>query len=128
MPRILAIIAAIAAGLAVFTGAFAAHGLDDLPEHQMAWWQTGAQYHMYHALGIFAAAWVASQFAPRLAAAAGWLFLLGIVLFSGSLYVMGVSERLFGEEQRWLGAITPLGGISFMIGWLLLAIAAGVRR
>lgn len=128
MLRILTAIGALAAGLAVVTGAMAAHALEDLPAHQLEWWETAAAYHMYHALGMLLATWGAATFAPRVAMAAWVLFLLGIVLFSGSLYFMAVSERLMGEEQRWLGAVTPFGGVSFIVGWVVLAVAAAVRR
>lgn len=115
-------IAAVFGFLAVAIGAFGAHALKARfgPE-QMAWFQTGVQYHVAHAL----AALLAAQLAPRVgsgAQASAALFLAGIVIFSGSLYLLALTE------QRWLGAITPLGGTLFLAGWLTLAIAARSLR
>jgi len=108
--------------LAVALGAFGAHALKaSLPPDLMAVYQTGNQYHFYHALGLFAVA-LASGFFPgsRFIRWSGVLILAGIVLFSGSLYVLSLTG------QRWVGRITPFGGAAFMIGWLLLA--AGVWK
>ena len=76
--------------------------------------EVGARYHMYHALGLLAVAWAATRWPGSAVTAAGWLFLVGIVLFSGSLYLLSLTG------QRWLGAITPLGGAAFLVGWFLL--------
>jgi uncharacterized membrane protein YgdD (TMEM256/DUF423 family) len=76
--------------------------------------EVGARYHMYHALGLLAVAWAATRWPGSAVTAAGWLFLVGIVLFSGSLYLLSFTG------QRWLGAITPLGGAAFLVGWFLL--------
>jgi uncharacterized membrane protein YgdD (TMEM256/DUF423 family) len=108
--------------LAVALGAFGAHALKaSLPPDLMAVYQTGNQYHFYHSLGLFAVA-LASGFFPdsRLIRWSGAFILAGIVLFSGSLYVLSLTG------QRWIGMITPFGGAAFMIGWLLLA--AGVWK
>ena len=108
--------------LAVALGAFGAHAFKaSLPPDLMAVYQTGNQYHFYHALGLFAVA-LASGFFPgsRFIRWSGVLILAGIVLFSGSLYVLSLTG------QRWVGMITPFGGTAFMIGWLLLA--AGVWK
>jgi uncharacterized membrane protein YgdD (TMEM256/DUF423 family) len=122
---------ALLAGAAVGLGAYAAHGLEkqivalgyevDLAK-RLAWFETGAKYQMYHALaliltGVIAERWAANK---RLRIA-GALFVLGILFFSGSLYAM----TLLAPTWKWLGAITPLGGLSFIVGWILLAI--GVR-
>ena len=80
--------------------------------------ETGARYQMYHALALVAAAWVVSRWPGPLAVWAGWLFLAGTIVFSGSLYALALTG------VRWLGAITPLGGLCFLAGWLCLAIAA----
>lgn len=114
-----AMFGALAMALAVALGAFGAHGLrgrigDDL----LAIWETGARYHAYHALGLFAAAFVQSRATrPRRVAVAAWLLIAGIVLFSGSLYVLAATG------QRWLGAVTPFGGASWIAAWVLLATA-----
>lgn len=110
---------AVNAALSVAAGAFGAHALKArLSADMLAIFETGARYHMYHALalvlvGLFAAARPAANVAP-----AGWAMLAGIVLFSGSLYALALSG------VRVLGAITPLGGVAFLVGWALLAWAA----
>lgn len=107
--------------LGVGAGAFGAHGLSSYfaryPE-LAGTFDTAVRYHVFHALGLFLAAWVSTRYNPALANWGGYLFLLGILLFSGSLYLL-VFTRL-----SWLGAITPLGGVAFIGGWLLLALSA----
>jgi uncharacterized membrane protein YgdD (TMEM256/DUF423 family) len=106
----------------VALGAFGAHAFKaSLPPELMAVYQTGNQYHFYHALGLLAVA-AATGFLPpsRLIRSSGLLMLAGLILFSGSLYVLGLSG------QRWIGMITPFGGAALLAGWLLLAI--GVWR
>ncbi len=117
--KIFAILGAALAAIAVGTGAFGAHGLEGrLDERMLDVWETAARYQMYHSLGLLAVAWIAGQVDHVAALVAGWAFVAGIVLFSGSLYVLALSG------VRWLGAITPLGGVSFIIGWIALAVAA----
>ncbi len=112
-------IGAIAAAVGVALGAFGAHGLKTRVEPDMlAVFETGVRYHMIHALGLLAVGWAAARWPGSLTTAAGWLFLAGIVVFSGSLYTMTLTGA------KWLGAITPLGGLSFILGWILLAVAA----
>jgi uncharacterized membrane protein YgdD (TMEM256/DUF423 family) len=114
--RVFLVIGSLSAGLAVVLGAFAAHGLRDrLPADLLVTFETGARYHMYHALALLAVAWASGRWPSGSLTVAGWLFLAGTVLFSGSLYVLAVTG------QRWLGAITPFGGAAFIAGWLLLA-------
>ena len=84
----------------------------------LAAFETGAQYHMTHALALLAVAWVASIAPSALATTAGWAFTIGILLFSGSLYFLGVTG------SRSLVLVTPIGGTAFMLGWFCLAIAA----
>ena len=112
-------IAAINGGLAVASGAFAAHGLQGRIDAQaLQTFETGARYHMYHALAIGLAALAMRDAAAGPATSAAGFFLAGILLFSGSLYLLALTGvRLFG-------AITPFGGVCFLIGWGLLAIAA----
>jgi len=103
--------------LGVGLGAFGAHGLRATASSQaLGWWQTATLYHLVHALALVLTGLVALQ-APR-AEMAGWAFLLGSLVFSGSLYAMALGA------PRWLGAVTPLGGLAMMAGWLLLAWAA----
>jgi uncharacterized membrane protein YgdD (TMEM256/DUF423 family) len=112
-------IGALSGFLAVAFGAFGAHGLANraTPEELNAF-EIGARYHMYHALALLAVAWLATQGDSALVGAAGWAFLIGTVLFSGSLYVMGITG------SRALGLVTPLGGVGFLIGWLCLVARA----
>ena len=105
--------------IAVITGAFAAHTLKSkLAPDMFQVFEVAVRYQMYHALGLIAVAWAASQWSSQLIAAAGWLFVAGIVIFSGSLYILSLTG------VRWLGAITPIGGAAFIIGWGCLLWAA----
>ena len=124
MPAVFVAIAAINGFLAVALGAFAAHGLRArLPEDLLAVFQTGVQYHMYHALALFGVGLLCMQYGEStLLRASGCAFVVGIVIFSGSLYILSLSGI------RWLGAITPIGGIAFLTGWLLLAAAMLMGR
>jgi len=108
--------------LAVGLGAFGAHALRTRlePDFQSVY-KTGVRYHFYHALALFAVAWLAETRPSVWVSAAGWAFLAGIVLFSGSLYTLSLSG------QRWLGAITPFGGLAFLAGWMLLLVACFKR-
>ncbi len=110
---------AVLLAAAVALGAFGAHALKArLGAEMLAVYHTAVQYHFYHALGLLAVGLIAMQLpGSGLARAAGWLMLAGIVLFSGSLYLLSLSGT------RWLGAITPLGGMAFIGAWLLLAFA-----
>ncbi len=104
--------------LGVAAGAFGAHALRDrLSPHLLSVFETGARYQMYHALALLAVALAASRFPAGSWRAAGWLFTAGTVVFSGSLYLLALTG------VRWLGAVTPLGGLAFLAGWLLLALA-----
>jgi uncharacterized membrane protein YgdD (TMEM256/DUF423 family) len=112
---------AISAGISVAAGAFGAHALRArLAADVLAVFETGARYQMYHALGLVAAAWAASRTPAAAAWAgwAGWLFVAGTVLFSGSLYALALTG------VRAIGAVTPLGGVAFIAGWIALAVAA----
>jgi uncharacterized membrane protein YgdD (TMEM256/DUF423 family) len=110
---------ALSAFIAVAAGAFGAHALRArLTPELLAIFETGARYQMYHALGLLAVAWAVGRWPGPLATWAGWLFTVGTVLFSGSLYALALSG------VRWLGAITPLGGAAFLAGWLCLVLAA----
>ena len=109
-------LAAVSAFISVAAGAFGAHALSDaLPPDRLAVFETAARYQMYHALALLVVGWLAAQTPSRALVVAGWLFLAGTVLFSGSLYVLTLSG------VRWLGAVTPLGGLAFLAGWLALA-------
>ena len=112
-------LAAVNGLLAVAAGAFGAHFLKNrLSTSNLAAFEVAARYQMYHALALFAVAGLAHARPTAAATAAAWCMLIGIVLFSGSLYGITLGG------WRWLGPITPIGGLSLMAGWLLLAVAA----
>ena len=105
--------------LAVGAGAFGAHGLENrLSADDLDTYQTAARYHMYHALALLAVAYAAQRFCGRLVTVAGWLFVAGTAIFSGSLYALALS----GVDA--LGAVAPVGGACLLAGWLCLALAA----
>ena len=111
--------AALAGFAGVALGAFAAHGLRaSLAPEMFAVFETAVRYQMYHAFALVAAAWGWARWQRREFTVAGILFAAGIVLFSGSLYGLALSG------PRWLGPVTPLGGLAFLGGWLALAIGA----
>ncbi|HEX7749943.1 MAG TPA: DUF423 domain-containing protein [Bordetella sp.] len=118
--RSLSALAALCMLVGVAAGAFGAHGLKGRIDAEMLGvWQTGVQYHLVHALGLFAVAWLRARHPQaRLLPAAGWLMFAGIVLFSGSLYVLALTGI------RWFGAVTPLGGLAFLLAWAMTAWAA----
>jgi len=110
---------AVLCGLGVVIGAFGAHGLRDrLSADMLAIFETGVRYHLIHALALLAVAWAASRWPGPYIVAAGWLFTVGIMIFSGSLYILAISGF------RWLGAITPIGGLCLIVGWGFLALGA----
>ncbi|WP_020403537.1 DUF423 domain-containing protein [Gracilimonas tropica] len=115
-PKIIIAIAAVLLALAVAAGAFGAHALKNiLSAERLETWQTAVQYHAWHALGLILIALIGAQFEITIT----WpvsLILAGIVIFSGSLYVLCLSGI------SWLGAITPIGGVAFISGWILLAV------
>jgi uncharacterized membrane protein YgdD (TMEM256/DUF423 family) len=117
--RTFLLVGAVAAFLAVTLGAFGAHGLRGrLTPEMLAVFETGVRYHMYHALAIILVAVVMGRMSGWLIQTAGWCFVAGIVLFSGSLYALALSGVTV------LGAITPIGGVAFLAGWACLAFAA----
>ena len=119
MDRIFLVIGALSGGIAVATGAFGAHGLKArVTPDMVAVFDTGARYQMYHALALVAAAWAWSRWPGAAATWAGWLFVAGTVVFSGSLYALVLTG------VRGLGAVTPIGGVLFLAGWAALALAA----
>ncbi|MGY8786583.1 MAG: DUF423 domain-containing protein [Pseudomonadales bacterium] len=116
MNKLIIILAAVNGFLAVSIGAFAAHMLRDrLSPELLNTFQTGVQYHMYHALGLFGIGLMMLNFpASNLLRISAYLMMAGIVLFSGSLYLLSITGI------RWLGAITPLGGLCFLTAWALI--------
>jgi uncharacterized membrane protein YgdD (TMEM256/DUF423 family) len=123
MRRIFVLLGAVNAGMSVAAGAFGAHGLKSvLSDDMLAVFETASRYQMYHGLGLLAAGMLVTRAAARGPAVAGWCFVTGIALFSGSLYVLALSGA------RWLGAVTPLGGAAFLAGWIALAWSAWTDR
>jgi len=121
LTRVFLTVAATLAGLAVAAGAFASHALKDrLTERALEIFETAARYQMYHALALFLVAVLLSRLesVPPTLAVAGYAFIAGIALFSGSLYALSFTGI------KWLGAVTPLGGVAFLVGWGCVAIAA----
>ena len=118
--KVFIILGAINAFLSVALGAFGAHGLEKMVEPKyLEIWKTGVQYQMYHAIGLMIIAVLLGRFpASALLTWSGWLMLIGIILFSGSLYVLTLTR--IGP----LGAITPFGGVAFLVAWVLIIIAA----
>jgi uncharacterized membrane protein YgdD (TMEM256/DUF423 family) len=119
MDRTFLLIGALAGFLAVTFGAFGAHALRErLSPEMLAVFETGVRYHMYHALALLLVSAMMPRMGGWLVVASGWLFTAGIVLFSGSLYLLALTG------VTMLGAITPIGGLAFLAGWACLAIAA----
>ena len=115
------VMGAIAAGVAVILGAFGAHGLKSRVDPALlVVFETAVRYQMYHALALLAVGLARMHWPSALISMAGWFFLVGILIFSGSLYLMTATGA------RWLGAITPIGGVALIIGWI--ALAAGAWR
>ena len=120
MDKPLGSLGALLGGLAVAAGAFGAHGLRGrLSSEMLSAFETGARYQIYHGLGLLAVAFAATRWPLGHADWAGWAFLTGILLFSGSLYALSLSG------VRAFGAVTPLGGVCFLAGWALLAWGVG---
>ena len=123
MDRVFFLLGSCSGFLAVTLGAFGAHGLKDrLGPDMLAIFEVGVRYQMYHALALLAVAWAFTRWPGPGVKSAGWLFVAGTVIFSGSLYLLSLTGA------RWLGAITPLGGLAFMAGWLCLAWTAWTGR
>lgn len=118
--KLFIILGALNAFLSIALGAFGAHGLEKVVEPKyLEIWKTGVQYQMFHATGLLIIGVLLGKFpANTLLSWSGWMMLIGIILFSGSLYVLTVTK--IGV----LGAITPIGGVSFLVAWVLLIIAA----
>lgn len=128
-PKLIAIVGALFAAAGVGLGAFGAHGLENFLREigrdadlakRLAWFETGVKYQLYHALGLVAVAALAVTLPGSGFRAAAIGFVVGVVLFSGSLYAM----TFLGDEWRKLGMITPLGGLAFIVGWIAVAVAA----
>ena len=119
MDRVFFLCGTVSAFVAVAAGAFGAHALRArLGPDLLAVFETAARYQMYHALALIAVAWATTRWDASPVRTAGWLFVAGTILFSGSLYLLALTG------VRGLGAVTPFGGLCFLAGWLLLAVGA----
>jgi uncharacterized membrane protein YgdD (TMEM256/DUF423 family) len=117
--KLFAILGALFGGLGVAAGAFGAHALRArLDPRMLEVFETAVRYQMFHALALLAAAWLWQQTSTTAAQVAGWAFVAGILLFSGSLYALALTG------VRGLGAITPIGGVAFLVGWAALVLAS----
>ncbi|MFD6441808.1 DUF423 domain-containing protein [Peribacillus sp. NPDC060186] len=117
--KLFIILGALNGFIAVALGAFGAHGLEGkIPDKYLATWQTAVHYQMFHAVGLLVLGLLAGKISSPLINWSGWLMLIGIILFSGSLFVLSVTQI------KVLGAITPIGGVSFLVAWVLMIIAA----
>jgi uncharacterized membrane protein YgdD (TMEM256/DUF423 family) len=116
MTRLFFSAGALLGAIAVMAGAFGAHALEGrVTPERLQTFETAARYQMVHALALFAVAWATTQWPAATTSWAGILFLVGVVLFSGSLYALVLTDT------AWLGAITPFGGVALIAGWLALA-------
>ena len=112
---------AASGALAVILGAFGAHGLKQIvPPDTVNTFQTGVQYQMYHSIALLAVAIIYERYANKLVQWAGTCFIIGIILFSGSLYLLTVLKATETVGLNGIGIVTPFGGIFFIAGWLLL--------
>jgi uncharacterized membrane protein YgdD (TMEM256/DUF423 family) len=119
MERVFFILGALSALLGIAAGALGSHALKSrMSVEMLSVFEVGVRYQMYHAFALIAAAWAQAKWPSRLVTAGGWFFVSGTILFCGSLYLLSVSGI------RWLGALTPVGGLAFMAGWACLAWAA----
>ena len=124
MQKMFLIIGTVLAGLAVALGAFGAHGLKKIVDADtVAIYQTGVQYQMYHALALLAVGMLAERFQNGIINYAGFLFIAGIVFFSGSLYLIASLKAMNKEISTGVGIMTPIGGMLFIFGWILLLFA-----
>ena len=122
MPRFFLTAGALCAGLAVMLGAFGAHALQSLvTEARLQTFETAVRYQIYHSLGLLLIGVLLEKQVQKPLCNAGYLMLAGIVIFSGSLYLLVLTDT------AWLGAITPIGGVCFISGWLLLAVSVRKR-
>jgi uncharacterized membrane protein YgdD (TMEM256/DUF423 family) len=121
--------AAILGALAVALGAFGAHGLRKIvPPETVATFETGVRYQFYHTFALLAAAMLYGRYPARSLKIAGGCFITGIVLFSGSLYILTLLQATNTVGLRGIGAITPIGGVFFIVGWICLFLGIGKKQ
>jgi uncharacterized membrane protein YgdD (TMEM256/DUF423 family) len=116
MPRTFFILGSMSGFLSVALGAFGAHSLKEtLSPEMLGIFETGVRYQFYHSIALFLVGFISAKFSHSVFSKAGWFFVAGILLFSGSLYLLAISG------VGWVGAITPFGGVAFLAGWAFLA-------
>lgn len=114
------VVAGFSGALAVGLGAFAAHGLKEIiSQDQLRIFHTGVEYHFYHTFALFAVVFLSEKIKDKMLNFSGWLFTAGIIFFSGSLYLLATIPSI-----NWIGIITPIGGLCFILGWLFFALSA----
>ena len=123
MHKLFLSLGAAIAGLGVILGAFGAHKLKQIAPDSVATFQTGVQYQMYHAFALILAAIVFEKISSKYIVWSGWSFLIGILLFSGSLYALSLLKATGKVGLGGIGIITPIGGLFFIAGWLFFLIA-----
>lgn len=113
--------ASLLAALSVAMGAFAAHGLKDvISSRAVAIFETGVRYQFYHVFALFIVGILYHNFSSKFIVMSGWMFLVGILLFSGSLYALTAVEGMVQPGYKWIFAVTPIGGLAFILGWIFL--------
>lgn len=121
--------AALLGGITVILGAFGAHALKQfISDKSLATFETGVRYQFYHVIALFITAILYKEFTNNYLQWAGRLFCFGILLFSGSLYMLAFIELADKPGLQWLGAITPLGGVCFIAGWILLTVGISKKQ
>ena len=115
--------------LAVLLGAFGAHGLkNQLPTDKLLTYNTGITYHFYHLFAMIFAWFTMERIESKWAIGAFWSFFIGIILFSGSIYLLATRELIGLDNYKWLGPVTPIGGVFFILGWLFLGMSLYKRK
>ena len=129
MQQIFIRVAAIVGALSVAIGAFAAHQLKDIVSADVLQiFETAVKYQFYHVFALMAVGILYKEYGGKWLQWSGYLFILGIILFSGSLYILCVAKHFHPADKSWIGAITPLGGVAFIAAWVLLAIGCTTKQ
>jgi uncharacterized membrane protein YgdD (TMEM256/DUF423 family) len=119
----------ILAALSIVLGAFAAHKMKGLvSDNAVEIFETGVRYQLYHSFALFIVAIIFRETQTKWLKIAGWLFIAGILLFSGSLYVLAFAKAAVSPDFKWVGPITPVGGLCFSLGWIFVFVAVFAKR
>jgi uncharacterized membrane protein YgdD (TMEM256/DUF423 family) len=122
-------IAALLGALGLILGAFGAHGLKQvLDENGLKIFETAVRYQFYHVFALALTGILYKEFGSKYLYYAGWMFIIGIIFFSGSLYIFTYKNAAHREGLNWVGPITPIGGVFFIIGWICLAFAVSAKK